>query len=331
MKAFAVVILNFNGRSLLERFLPAVIEHSRDAQIYVIDNCSKDDSLYWLKQHYSEQIETIELDQNYGFADGYNRGLQQVKEAFWCLLNSDVRVSKNYYQRPLELLRTFSKIAAVQPKILSERAPDYFEYAGAGGGYIDGLGYPFCRGRLFQSIEKDLGQYNDERQVFWATGACMFIKKEVFDAIGGFDASYFAHQEEIDLCWRAHHKGYQVWYTSQSTVYHLGGSTLSNTNPFKTYLNFRNSLYSLFKNLTSRELLMILFIRLLLDGVAGLLFLLQARPLHTLAILKAHFKFYSQLRTLVEKRRKHQPLKVNRKPFSIVLHYFVLGRKKISI
>ncbi|MGA0154823.1 MAG: glycosyltransferase family 2 protein [Flavobacteriaceae bacterium] len=329
MKELAVVILNYNGQELLERFLPSVIDYSADAQIYIIDNQSEDQSVDWIKKHYSTQIKCVVLDKNYGFAEGYNRGLEAVEEPYWCLLNSDIRVSPNYTLRPIELLKENNSIAAVQPKIRSERHPAYFEYAGAAGGFLDYLGYPYCRGRLFQSIERDEGQYDDERSVFWTTGACMFIKKTAFYEIGKFDPDYFAHQEEIDLCWRAQHKGFQLWYTHNSCVYHLGGSTLSNANPLKTYLNFRNSLFTLFKNLGAQERVLVLLIRLILDGIAGLLFLIQLKPLHTWSILKAHFSFYSSISSLAAKRREIRPTAIDRSPFSIVFHHFVLGRKKI--
>lgn len=330
MKELAVVILNYNGRSLLERFLPSVIEFSTNAQIYVIDNHSYDDSIEWLADHFNTSVKCIILDQNYGFAEGYNRGLQQIQEPFWCLLNSDIRVTPDYTKRPIELLKNNSVIGLVQPKILSEHHHEYFEYAGAAGGFLDWLGYPYCRGRLFQSIEKDQGQYDDELPVFWTTGACLFMKKEVFYLVGQFDPSYFAHQEEIDFCWRARHKNLESWYTSKSHVYHLGGSTLTNSNPFKTYLNFRNSLFTLFKNLPYLEFFSVLSIRLILDGIAGLLFVFQGKPLHTLAVIRAHFKFYFSLPELLKKRKQLRPLKTKRTPFSIVYEHFICARKKIQ-
>jgi GT2 family glycosyltransferase len=329
MKELAVVILNYNGQSLLERFLPSVIEFSSDAQIYVIDNHSDDDSIEWLTHLFAASVKCIVLDRNYGFAEGYNRGLKHVEEPFWCLLNSDIRVTPNYSNRPLELLKNNPRIGVVQPKILSERQHEHFEYAGAGGGFIDWLGYPYCRGRLFQSIEKDEGQYDDELPVFWATGACLFVTKEVFYLVGQFDPAYFAHQEEIDFCWRARHKNLESWYTSKSHVYHLGGSTLTNSNPFKTYLNFRNSLFTLFKNLPCSELFAILPIRLILDGIAGILFAFQGKPLHTLAVIKAHFGFYFALPSLWKKRKQIYPLQSKRSPISIISEHFVRGREKI--
>lgn len=329
MKEIAVVILNYNGRTLLEEFLPYVISHSNEASVYVIDNNSEDDSVDFLKTQYKDQLTVISLAKNYGFAGGYNEGLKKVSEPYWCLLNSDVRVTENYILRPLEILKTSVDIVAVQPKIKSERQPDHFEYAGAAGGFLDYLGYPFCRGRLFQHIEEDNGQYDDEIEVFWTTGACMFIKRSAFEEAGGFDTTYFAHQEEIDLCWRLHHQGLKLLYTSKSTVYHLGGSTLTNHNPFKTYLNFRNSLFTLMKNLLAVEIPFIVFNRLLLDGVAGMVFILQGKPKHTLAIIKAHFSFYFAIPRLVKQRRRIQPKFRIRKPLSIIIQHFILNRKKI--
>lgn len=329
MKELAVVILNYNGQTLLERFLPSVIEFSTNAQIYVIDNHSYDDSIKWLTDHFNTSVKCIVLDRNYGFAEGYNRGLQQIEEPFWCLLNSDVRVTPDYIHRPLELLKNNPRIGLVQPKILSEHQHKYFEYAGAAGGFLDRLGYPYCRGRLFQSIEKDKGQYDDELLVFWTTGACLFVKKEVFYLVGQFDPAYFAHQEEIDFCWRARHKNLESWYTSKSYVYHLGGSTLTNSNPLKTYLNFRNSLFTLFKNLPYSELFAVLPIRLVLDGIAGILFAFQGKPLHTLAVIRAHFGFYYALPDLLKKRKQLCPMKSMRSPISVVYEHFVRGRKKI--
>ena len=329
MKELAIVILNYNGKKLLQQFLPSVISHSDEASVYVIDNKSEDDSIDWLETHYNDQLTIIPLAKNHGFAGGYNEGLKRVNEPYWCLLNSDVRVTENYTVRPLELLRENANIAAVQPKIKSERHPDFLEYAGAAGGFLDYLGYPFCRGRLFQYIEKDNGQYDDEIEVFWTTGACMFIKRSAFENVGGFDSAYFAHQEEIDLCWRLHHKGLKFLYTSKSTVYHLGGSTLTNQNPFKTYLNFRNSLFTLVKNLLAFELPLIVLNRLVLDGIAGIVFLFQGKPKHTFAILKAHFNFYFALPRLMKQRRSIQPKYRTRKPLSIVIQHFVLNRKKI--
>jgi len=266
----AIVILNWNGSELLKRFLPSVLKNSAQARIYVIDNGSTDNSVETLHSDFKD-VQVIALDKNYGFAGGYNEGLKSVNESILCLLNSDVRVVENWIEPVIDLFKN-PEIGVVQPKILDEKNPELFEYAGAAGGFIDFLGYPYCRGRLFSHIEKDNGQYNDEIPVFWATGACLFIRNELFKELRGFDDRYFAHQEEIDLCWRAQRMGYQVWYTSKSKVFHLGGSTLSNANPFKTQLNFRNSLLNLVKNSDDQLLWFIIGARLILDGVAGLFF-----------------------------------------------------------
>lgn len=327
MKAeLAIVILNWNGVALLERFLPSVIEYSEDAAIYVIDNGSTDDSLALLADKFS-QVTIIALEKNFGFAGGYNLGLAQITEPYLCLLNSDVRVEKGWITDPLRLLKQV-KVGIVQPKILDEKRPEFFEYAGAAGGLLDKLGYPYCRGRRFQSVEKDQGQYEEPCSIFWATGACLFIKRSLFNELGGFDADFFAHQEEIDLCWRAQRSGYTVWYTPNSRVYHLGGSTLANSNPFKTELNFRNSLLGLLKNATVKQLLWVIPIRLVLDGIAGLVFLIEGKPKHTYAILKAHFGFYRMFKSTITKRSGNYQVSLQRSPLSIVFDYYILQKRK---
>ena len=270
----AVVILNWNGKALLERFLPSVLEYSKGTDVYVVDNASTDGSVDFLREHYPT-IKIVENSTNGGFAKGYNEGLQHVKADVYCLLNSDVEVTPDWLEPIKNTFKTQPEAAIIQPKILDLMQKDHFEYAGAAGGFLDKFGYPFCRGRIFQTIEKDEGQYDDIREVFWATGACMFIKSDVFWSLGGFDEDYFAHQEEIDLCWRAQNAGHKVFYVGHSHVYHLGGSTLSNMNPKKTFLNFRNSLYSITKNLPRRQAWPIVFIRLLLDAIAALRFIFQ--------------------------------------------------------
>ncbi|NNC34402.1 MAG: glycosyltransferase family 2 protein [Croceitalea sp.] len=326
----AIVILNWNGAKLLAQYLPSLVKYSPTADIYVIDNASTDDSLKVLENQFPS-ISVIKNSKNLGFAGGYNEGLKSVKADVYCLLNSDVEVSPNWIQPVMELFQKMPKVAIVQPKILDLKNPHYFEYAGAGGGFIDKLGYPFCRGRIFQTLEKDEGQYDDTTEIFWATGACMFIKSSVFWSLEGFDPEYFAHQEEVDLCWRAKNDGHLVYYMGQSKVYHLGGSTLSNANPHKTYLNFRNSLYSITKNLPRRNALPLIFIRLLLDGVAAFRFLLQLKPRHGWSIFKAHLSFYYNFRKMYHKREKanfilnYYPVK------SIVWSYFVNQEKKFNI
>lgn len=326
----AIVILNWNGEILLERFLPSVINHSKDADIYVADNASTDGSVAFVKKEYPT-IKIIQNTENGGFAKGYNDALANVEADVFCLLNSDVEVTKNWLTPIRKTFSSSKDVAILQPKILDLLKKDHFEYAGAGGGFIDQLGYPFCRGRIFQSLEKDLGQYDDVKEIFWATGACMFVKKQIFQDLNGFDADYFAHQEEVDFCWRAKNKGYKVYYVGTSKVYHLGGSTLSNMNPKKTFLNFRNSLFSITKNLPLRKTFIILFIRLILDGVAAVRFLCQFRINHFWAIFRAHISFYVQFKKIYKKREKSKYFKNYYVTKSIVWSYFVHNIRNFNI
>lgn len=318
----AVVILNWNGEVLLERYLPSVIKYSPDADIYVADNASTDGSVTYVKANYPT-VKIIQNSENGGFTNGYNDALKHVDADVYCLLNSDVEVSPNWLTPIKDTFNNVPEAAIIQPKILDLLKKDHFEYAGAAGGFIDQLGYPFCRGRVFQTLEKDEGQYDDIREIFWATGACMFIKKEVFHELNGFDEDYFAHQEEVDLCWRAKNHGYKIFYVGTSSVYHLGGSTLSNMNPKKTYLNFRNTLFSITKNLPRRKAFIIIFLRLLLDGIAAIRFLLQLRFKHFFAIFRAHLSFYMKFRKMYKKREKTQFLRKYYATKSIVWSYFV--------
>ncbi|MBJ7882623.1 glycosyltransferase family 2 protein [Gelidibacter salicanalis] len=326
-KDIAIVILNWNGKTLLEQFLPSVISHSAEAAIYVADNASTDDSLRFLQEHYPT-VKIIQNKENGGYAKGYNEALKHVDEQLLCLLNSDIEVTEDWLQSIHHIFKTQAETAIVQPKILDYKNKRYFEYAGAAGGFIDKFGYPYCRGRIFDTIEEDLGQYNDTTPIFWASGACFFIRKTVFEALNGFDESFFAHMEEIDLCWRAHNLGYITKYVGASTVYHVGGATLSSTDPKKTYLNFRNSLFSITKN-APQNLFVLIFTRLLLDGFASLKFLVQMKLTHILAILKAHGHFYWQLPQLLKERQllKHQNTLESISNYysihSIVWQYFV--------
>ncbi|MDB4292471.1 glycosyltransferase family 2 protein [Maribacter sp.] len=326
----AVIILNWNGELLLESYLPSVMQFSASADIYVADNASTDDSIAFVEQHYPS-IKIIRNTTNGGFAKGYNDALEHVKADVYCLLNSDVEVTKNWLVPIEKLLIENTDIAIVQPKILDLMRRDHFEYAGAAGGFLDQLGYPLCRGRIFQSLEKDEGQYDDDTEIFWATGACMFIRSEIFHKLGGFDEDYFAHQEEVDLCWRAKNHGHRVYYVGASTVFHLGGSTLSNMNPKKTYLNFRNSLFSITKNLPPRKAFAIIFLRLVLDGVAALRFVFQFKFNHCFAILRAHLSFYRQFRKMYRKREKANFILKYYVVKSIVWSHFVNQIAKFSI
>ncbi|MGB5370279.1 MAG: glycosyltransferase family 2 protein [Flavobacteriaceae bacterium] len=318
----AIVILNWNGEILLEQYLPSVVQYSAQAAIYLADNNSTDGSVAFVKRNFP-MVKIIQNASNGGFAKGYNEALEQVRADIYCLLNSDVEVTENWLRPILELFAQRPEVAIAQPKILDLLKQDHFEYAGAAGGLVDQLGYPFCRGRIFQALEEDKGQYNDIREVFWATGACMFIRESVFKALGGFDEDYFAHQEEVDLCWRAQNHGYKVYYNGHSTVYHLGGSTLSNMNPKKTYLNFRNSLFTITKNVPRPKAFVIIFIRLMLDGLAALRFVAQFKFNHCAAILRAHLSFYRQFGKMYRKREKSNYVKKYALVKSIVWSHFV--------
>ncbi|WP_396155839.1 glycosyltransferase family 2 protein [Flavobacterium macrobrachii] len=325
MKKIAVVILNWNGEKLLKQFLPSVISFSSEAKIYVADNASTDNSLEVIKNQFPS-VTIIQNDANYGFAKGYNVALQNIEEKYLCLLNSDVEVTENWLTPILSLFENNPEVGIIQPKILDYKNKAYFEYAGAAGGYIDKFGYPFCRGRIFDNVEKDNGQYDDEQTIFWASGACFFIRKDIFNQLNGFDDDFFAHQEEIDLCWRAINGGYKIKYTSKSVVFHVGGATLNEGNPRKTFLNFRNSLLMLLKNLPKKELFSIIFSRLCMDGLAGIQFVFNGKFKHSFAIIKAHFSFYSLINKTLKKRTSLQ-LKNYYYTKSIVYQYFVKNGK----
>ncbi|QLG46883.1 glycosyltransferase family 2 protein [Costertonia aggregata] len=326
----AVVILNWNGEILLEKYLPSVIQFSQGADIYVADNASTDGSVAFLKENYPN-ITVIQNKSNGGFAKGYNDALQHVNAEIFCLLNSDVEVTENWLDPIKKTFQEKPQAAIIQPKILDLLKPTHFEYAGAAGGFIDQLGYPFCRGRIFQALEEDKGQYDDITEIFWATGACMFIKKGVFNTLKGFDEDYFAHQEEVDLCWRAQNLGHKVYYVGASHVYHLGGSTLSNMNPKKTYLNFRNSLYSITKNLPRKKAFPIIFGRLFLDGIAAARFIYQLKFSHCWAILRAHLSFYRHFSKIYKKREKANFILKYHTVTSIVWSHFVHQKKNFNI
>ncbi|MFK7749610.1 MAG: glycosyltransferase [Kordia sp.] len=324
----AVVILNWNGKELLAQFLPKVLAFSKDAHIYVADNASADDSIDYVKTNFPE-ITIIQNVENGGYAKGYNDALPQVEEEIFCLLNSDIEVTENWLAPIRSEFESNSETAIIQPKILDFKQKTHFEYAGAAGGFIDKYGYPYCRGRIFHTLEEDNGQYNDATEIFWASGACLFIRKHVFNELNGFDSAFFAHQEEIDLCWRAFNKGYKAMYISESVVYHVGGATLDSTNPRKTYLNFRNSLCMLAKNLPKGKLIPIIFSRLVLDGIAAIQFLTKLQFKHFIAILKAHFHFYARLPKMVKKRGNSQKKQYFGQK-SIVYSYFIKGKKQYA-
>jgi len=312
---------------LLEKFLPSVVAFSDEATIYVADNASTDNSISFLKEHFPA-VKIIENSGNFGYAKGYNDALRFVEEDIYALVNSDIEVTENWLQPILQTFKNETETAIIQPRILDYKNKDYFEYAGAAGGFIDKYGYPFCRGRIFTSIEKDDNQYSDS-DIFWASGACLFIRKDVFRKLNGFDADFFAHQEEIDLCWRAFNNGFKSKFISKCVVYHVGGATLNHSNPRKTYLNFRNSLSMLVKNLPKSKLFTVIFIRLTLDGIAGIRFVFNGQFSHCIAILKSHFSFYALLMSNYKKREKSQnPAYYKRN--SIVYDYYLSGKKVFS-
>lgn len=329
----AVVILNWNGRALLERFLPSVVKSNYpNLQLIVGDNASTDDSVGFVRSHYP-QIAILENDQNYGFAAGYNHILSRVKADYLILLNSDVEVPENWIKPVVALMESDIMIGAAQPKMKWATQKDQFEYAGAAGGFIDLNVFPFCRGRLFDEVETDKGQYNQNLDVFWASGAAFFIKRSVWEEVGGLDADLFAHMEEIDLCWRLKNLGYRIVCCTDAEVYHLGGGTLNANNPFKTYLNFRNNLIIMQKNLPKGEAYKRIFIRLWYDLAAWLQFLLKGKPKFTMAISKAHFHFFKQImRTAGKRTSKQLPLKQHSGVYkgSIVWAYFIKKIRKFS-
>ncbi len=327
----AIVILNWNGKQLLEQFLPSIIAFSKnEADIYVADNASTDGSVDFIKKHFPE-IKIIQNAENGGYAKGYNDSLKHIQTDIFALVNSDIEVTENWLVPIIDQFKKETNTAAIQPKILNFKDKEAFEYAGAAGGFIDKYAYPYCRGRLFDTIEKDTRQFDDIITIFWASGACFFIRVEVFRDLNGFDEDFFAHQEEIDLCWRIQNAGHHIQYVGESTVYHVGGATLNKANPKKTYLNFRNSLYAITKNVPKGKLLSTLFIRMVLDAVAAFKFLIALKPNHFFAILKAHAAFYRNLNRFLKKRTQLTQTKTSYfKTKSIVWQYFVLGRKKFD-
>lgn len=325
----AIIILNWNGKQLLEKFLPSILKYSDfpKVEIYLADNASTDDSVAFVKQNYP-QIKIVQNTINGGFAKGYNDALQYVDADIYALVNSDIEVTDGWLNPVITAFENEPNTAIIQPKILDYKNKNKFEYAGAAGGFIDKLGYPYCRGRIFSTLETDENQYNDETEIFWASGACFFIRSAVFYELNGFDEDYFAHQEEIDLCWRAKNLSKTIKYVGSSTVYHVGGSTLKEANPKKTFLNFRNSLFSLAKNLPDNKLIPIIFTRLILDAFAGVKFLMELRPMHILAIIRAHFSFYRHFSKILKKRKK-SPKTANYYTIkSVVWQYFALGKKR---
>lgn len=329
----AVVILNWNGEAMLRRFLPGVLKYTR-GRVYVADNASTDGSMAWLSRTYPE-VDTLVLDRNYGFAEGYNRALSQIEAEYFILLNSDVEVEDDWVTPMADYLDCHPEVAACQPKIRSWHTPDGFEYAGAAGGYMDMWGYPYCRGRILGTVEKDMGQYDSVAQVFWATGAALMVRSAVFREVGGLDARFFAHMEEIDFCWRLRSRGYGIVCVPSAVVYHVGGGTLPKENPRKTYLNFRNNLYMLYKNLPEERLRKVMRVRFWLDRLAALQFLFKGERRSFLAVFRARRDFRREKDGLSAARRENlRQMKVNPIPeqaaFSILWAYYFRSRKVYS-
>jgi Predicted glycosyltransferases len=332
----AIVILNWNGATFLRQYLPSVVRHSACewCQIVIADNGSTDESRNVIETEFQE-VQFLPLDENFGFAKGYNEALKNIDAEYFLLLNSDIQVTEGWLLPLVNAMDKNPLAGACQPKILSMNEPEKFEYAGASGGFIDRLGYPFCRGRILNVCEKDNGQYNQPISVFWATGAAIMVRSSCWEQTGGFDPDFWAHMEEIDLCWRMRNLGYQIQVEPQSVVYHLGGGSLPYQSPLKVYLNFRNNLYLLYKNLPANSFFPIIFFRMVLDGIAGIQFLVTGQWSAFAKVLKAHFDFYHHIPTLSKQRKQLQKVrKVSRHQTiykgSIIFDFFILRKRKFS-
>ncbi|MBQ4215780.1 MAG: glycosyltransferase family 2 protein [Bacteroidales bacterium] len=327
----AVAILNWNGKSWLEKFLSNVVVNSPEATVYVIDNASTDDSIPFVRLNFP-QVPIIQLDKNYGFAEGYNQGLAHIEADYFVLLNSDVEVTPKWITPIIEKMEANPRLAVCMPKLKSFHNPDFFEYAGAAGGFIDKYGYPFCHGRLFDSIEKDEGQYDNDCEIFWASGAALFVKANIYKELGGLDKDFFAHMEEIDFCWRVKNAGYSIQYIHNSEVFHVGGGSLPKENPFKTFLNFRNNLFMLHKNLPDDCYKTIIFKRRLLDAVSWLNFMVHLDFKNAKEIIHAHKEYRRAISTLNEKRKQIPSKRIHPEMYSksIVWAFFVAHKKRIS-
>lgn len=313
----SVVILNWNGKALLSAYLPNVVEHTLgkypfQVELVVADSGSIDGSLNFVRDAYP-QIRVLDLEKNYGFAEGYNRAIRQIDSEYVVLLNSDVEVTAGWLSVMIDYLDANSNVVACQPKIRSLRNPDYFEHAGACGGFLDALGYPFCRGRIFEYVEQDKGQYEDIIDVLWASGACLCIRTQAYIKEGGLDSVFFAHMEEIDLCWRLRSRGYRIVCIPSATVFHLGGATLSKENPHKTFLNYRNNLLMLYKNLTRHKLFFTLFVRFFLDYASMLVFLISGKRRDAWAVVRARFNFWSKVSSFAPVRKENRLKATNRR------------------
>ena len=333
-KDISVVILNWNGSAMLQRFLPSVIRYSEEAEIIVADNGSTDHSIDILREKFPS-VRILPFRENYGFAEGYNRAIQQIETPYVLLLNDDVEVTPHWLQPLLEFMNHHPEVAACQPKILSETQRELFEYAGACGGFIDHLGYPYCRGRIFNHVEKDRGQYDQVCPIFWATGAALLVRTDVYRKEGGLDKRFFAHMEEIDFCWRLRSRNYGIYCIPQSTVYHVGGGTLPKSHPRKTFLNFRNNLLMLYKNLPEERLNFTLRIRYLLDLIAALKMLLSGQAKESMAIVKALRTFF-KIRHDFDRQREENLQKQQLKDIpemrneSLLVAFYLKKKKKFE-
>jgi len=325
----AVVILNWNGREFLRKFLPSVLANSQDvAEVIIADNASTDSSIEFLQNNFP-QVRIINNRTNGGFARGYNEALAEVEADYFVLLNSDIEVTPNWIEPVIKLMESDKTIAACQPKLRSYQEKEKFEYAGAAGGFIDEYGYPFCRGRIFQHIETDYGQYDDAIEIFWATGACMFVRADLYKKFGGLDEDFFAHMEEIDFCWRLKNDGYKIMYCPDSVVFHVGGGTLPKKSSHKTYLNFRNNISLLYKNLPARLLFPVFAVRFPLDAVAAFKFLIDGGFADFYAVLRAHLYFYSHFRNLHRKRKQFPKSMVHGIYKGNLVKEYYINRKKL--
>jgi len=335
-KKVSVVILNWNGRKLMEEFLPSVLANSPASitDIIIADNGSTDDSIAMLQEKFPS-VAIITLDKNYGFAEGYNQALKQIDTEYSVLLNSDVEVTPGWLEAPITALDNDNTIACVQPKIRAQRNKEYFEYAGAAGGYLDKYGYPFCRGRVLHIVEKDLGQYDSPTDILWASGACLFIRTEVYKKEGGLDANFFAHQEEVEMCWRLRCRGYRLVYEPKSVVYHVGGATLEMESPRKTFLNFRNSLLMVYKNVSDKDLKHVMRSRFWLDYLAAAKFLLTGYPQNAKAVYNARKDFFRLKQQYIPIRKENRDKTIVQSPSgllnkSLIILFYLKGKKKFS-
>jgi GT2 family glycosyltransferase len=331
----AVLVLNYNGQHFLNRFLHDVIRYSAPHQVYVADNASTDDSVAFVKSNFPG-IQVIALEKNYGYAEGYNRAIAKLTADFYVLLNNDVEVTEGWLSELMMVMETEHDAGAVQPKLLDFARHELFEYAGASGGFIDRYGYPFCRGRVFNFLERDVAQYDSQTELFWASGACLCVRASAWHRAGGLDSRYFAHMEEIDLCWRIRNQGYRILAAPSSVVFHIGGGTLNKFSKQKTYLNFRNNLATLAKNHPGQTAWLKILYRLFLDGIAAAKFLADAQPKHFFAVIRAHFSFYAWLPELMRERRRLKKTPGFRFNLTgmyngnIVWEHFILRKKKFS-